>query len=103
MFVIHTDGICDVHNVPSANMASSGIRDTSKMSVVFQNMEFGNDTDNLEYHFVNDFGDIDDLTLASFMQHVSAPIQTSSVYDVSDDNVAPIQDSDHLLLPPIYH
>ena len=73
------------------------------MSVVFQNMDFGNDTDNLEYHFVNDFGDIDDLTLASFMQHVSAPICTSLVYDVSNDDVAPVQAPDHLLLPPIYH
>ena len=33
--VIHTDSVCDVYNVPSANMASSGIRDIPNMSVVF--------------------------------------------------------------------
>ena len=102
-FVIHTDGICDVYNVPSANMASSEIRDTPNMSVVFQSMEFGNDNDNLEYLFVNDFGNLDDLTLANFMQLVSVPIRTSPVYDVSDNNVAPVQAPDHLLLPLIYH
>ena len=80
-FVIRTDGICDVYNVPSANMASSEIRDTPNMSVVFQSMEFGNDNDNLEYLFVNDFGILDDLTLANFMQLVSVPIHTSPVYD----------------------
>ena len=61
-FVIHTDGICDVYDVPLANMASSGIRDTLNMSVVFQNMDFGNDNDNTEYLFVNDFGNLDDST-----------------------------------------
>jgi hypothetical protein len=32
--VIHTDGICDVYNVPSVHMASSGMRDTQNMSVI---------------------------------------------------------------------
>ena len=53
-FVIHTDGICDVYNVPSVNLANSGIRDTQNMSVVFQNIDFGMDNDNSEYLFVND-------------------------------------------------
>jgi hypothetical protein len=99
-FVIHTDGICDVYNVPSANMASSGIRDTPNMSVVFQNMDFGNDNDNTEYLFVNDFGNLDDLTLARFMRMVAEPIRTSPVYDVSDDDVAPVQAPNHMFLPP---
>jgi hypothetical protein len=67
-FIIHTDGICDVYNVSSANIASSVVTDTPNMSVVFQNMEFGNDNGNLEYLFVNDFKDMDDLTLANFMK-----------------------------------
>ena len=76
-FVIHTDGICDVYNAPSANMASSAIRDTPNMSVVFQNMDFGNDNDNMKYLFVNDFGNLDDLTLARLMTMVAEPIRTS--------------------------
>jgi hypothetical protein len=99
-FVIHTDGVCDVKNVPSANIASSGLTDTSNMSVVFQNMDFDKDKDNLEYLFVNDFGDLDEPTLAKFMIHVAVPIRTSPVYDVSDDEVAPVQAPDHLVLPP---
>ena len=79
-------------------MASSAIRDTPHMSVVFQNMDFDNDNDNLEYLFVNDFGNLDDLILVNFMKLVSAPIRTSPVYDVSDDDVAPAQAPDHLLL-----
>jgi hypothetical protein len=102
-FVIHTDGICDVYNVPSANNASSGLTNTPNMSVVFQNIKFDNDNDNLEYLFVNDFGNLDDLTLANFMKFLPAPICTSPVYDVSDDDVAPVQAPDHLSLPPIYH
>ena len=90
-FVSHTDGICDVYNVPSVNLANSGIRDTPNMSVVFQNMDFGMDNDNSEYLFVNDFGNLDDLTLERFMQGVADPIRTSPVYDVSDDDVAPVQ------------
>jgi hypothetical protein len=70
------------------------------MSVVFENMVSGNDNDNLEYLFVNDFGNLNNLTLASFMQHVSVPIHTSPVNVVSDDDVAPVQAPDHLLLPP---
>ena len=81
-------------------MASSAIRDTPNMSVVFQNMNFGNDNDNMKYLFVNDFGNLDDLTLARFMTMVSEPIRTSPAYDVSDDDVAPVQAPDHLLLPP---
>jgi hypothetical protein len=99
-FVIHTDGICDVHNVPSANISSSVLTDTPNMSVVFQNMEFGNDNGNLEYLFVKNFGDMNDLTLANFMKFVPASICTSPVYDVSDDDVAPVQALDHLALPP---
>ena len=86
-FVIHTDGICDVYNVPSVNLANSGIRDTQNMSVVFQNMDFGMDNDNSEYLFVNDFGNLDELTLKTFMKGVAEPIRTSPVYDVSDDDV----------------
>ena len=56
------------------------------MSVVFQNMDFGMDNDNSEYLFVNDFGNLDDLTLERFMQGVAEPIRTSPVYDVSDDD-----------------
>jgi hypothetical protein len=77
-FIIHTDVICDVYNISSANIASSVVTDTPNMSVVFQNMKFGNDNGNLEYLFVeylfveylfvNDFEDMDDLTLANFMK-----------------------------------
>ena len=76
-FVIHTDGICDVYKVLSANIASSGLTDTPNMSVAFQNIEFGKDDCNLEYLFVNDFGELYDLTLANFMKFVPAPIRTS--------------------------
>ena len=34
------------------------------------------------------------------MTMISEPIRTISVYDVSDDDVAPVQAPDHLLLPP---
>jgi hypothetical protein len=34
------------------------------------------------------------------MKFVSEPICTSPVYDVSDDDVAPVQAPDHLVLPP---
>jgi hypothetical protein len=63
-------------------------------------MEFGNEYGNLEYLFVNDFGELDDLTLANLMKFVPEPICTSSVYDVSDDHVAPVQAPDHMALPP---
>jgi hypothetical protein len=33
-FVIHTAGICDVYNVPSVHMASSGARNTQNMTVM---------------------------------------------------------------------
>ena len=99
-FVIHTDGICDVYNVPSVNLANSGIRDTPNMSVVFQNMDFGMDNDNSEYLFVNDFGNLDELTLERFMQGVAEPLRTSPVYDVSDDDVAPVQAANQMFLPP---
>ena len=74
--------------------------DTPNMSVVFQNMDFGNDNDNMEYRFVNNFGNLDDLTLARFMTMVMEPIRMSPVYDVRDDDVVPVQALDHLLLPP---
>jgi hypothetical protein len=99
-FVIHTDGICDVYNVPSVNIASSGLTDTPNMSIVYQNIEFDTDKDNLEYLFVNDFGDLDDLTLSNFMKFVPAPIRTSPVYDDSEDDMAPVQALDHLAHPP---
>ena len=70
------------------------------MSVVFQNMDFGNDSDSMEYLFVNDFGNLDDLTLARVMTMVAKPIRTSPVYNVRDGDVAPVQAPDHLLLPP---
>ena len=63
-------------------------------------MDFGNDNDNMEYLFVNDFGNMDELTMARFMTMVSEPIRTSPEYDVSDGDVAPVQAPDHLLLPP---
>ena len=69
------------------------------MSVVFQNMDFGNDNDSMEYLFVNDFGNLDDLTLARFMRMVAEPIRTSPVYDVSNDDVAPVQAPNHMFLP----
>ena len=81
-------------------MANSGIRDTPNMSVVFQNMDFGADNDNMEYLFVNDFGNLDDLTLERFMRGVSEPIRTSPLYDVSDDDVAPVQAPNQMFLPP---
>ena len=65
-FVIHTDGICDVYNVPSANIASSGLTDTPHMSVVFQNMDFENEEYIIAYHF----GIIDDLTLENHLSLV---------------------------------
>ena len=34
------------------------------------------------------------------MKNVAVPIRTSPVYDVSDDDVAPVQAPDHLVLPP---
>ena len=80
-------------------MVSSGIRDTPNMSVVFKNMDFGTDNDNTEYMFVNDFGNLDDLTLERFMRMVAEPIRTSPVYDVSDDDVAPVQAPNHTFLP----
>jgi hypothetical protein len=49
-FVIYTDGICDVYNVPSVHMASSGIRDTQTMSVIFNNTNF----EDQEYMFANE-------------------------------------------------
>jgi hypothetical protein len=97
--VIHTNSIGDVYNVPSAKMASSGIRDTPNMSVVFQNMGFGMNNDNYEYLFVNDFSDLDHLTLKRFMQHVPVPISTCPVYDINDDDLPLVQASDHLFLP----
>jgi hypothetical protein len=99
-FVIHTDSICDVYKVPTANIASSGITDTPNMSVVFQNVEFDKDDVNLEYLIVNDFEDLDDLTLANFMKFVPEPIRINPVYDVSDDDIEPVQAPDHLALPP---
>ena len=55
-------------------------------------MDFGNDTDNFEYLFVNDFGNLDAaLTLESFMLHVFPLIRPSPAYDVSDDDLAPVQ------------
>jgi hypothetical protein len=58
-FLIHTDGICDVYNVPSVHMASSGFRDMQNMSVIFRNKVF----EDQEYMFSNDLSVIDDLTL----------------------------------------
>ena len=63
-------------------------------------MDFGMDNDNSEYLFVNDFGNLDELTLERFMQGVAEPIRTSPVYDVSDDGVAPVQAANQMFLPP---
>jgi hypothetical protein len=38
--VIHTDGICDVYNVPSVHIASTELRDTQNMSVMFDSTIF---------------------------------------------------------------
>ena len=57
------------------------------------------DNDNSEYLFVNDFGHLDELTLERFMQGVAEPIRTSPVYDVSDDDVAPVQAANQMFLP----
>jgi hypothetical protein len=75
-FVIHTDVI------PSDNIASSCLTNTPNMSVVFQNMDVDKDADKLEYLFVNDFRDLDELTLANFLKLVPDLICTSPVYDV---------------------
>ena len=58
------------------------------------------DNDNSEYLFVNDFGNLDELTMETFMQGVAEPIRTSPVYDVSDDDVAPVQAPNQMFLPP---
>ena len=49
------------------------------MSVVFQTMDFGIDNDNSEYLFVNDFGNLDELTLERVMQGVAEPIRTRAL------------------------
>ena len=51
-FVIHTDGICDVYNVPAVHMASTGISDTQSYSVIFQDTSF----DDHEYMFMTTLG-----------------------------------------------
>jgi hypothetical protein len=79
-FVIHTDGICDVYNVPSVHMASSGICDTQNMSVIFNITDFQDH----KYMFANDLGIIDDLTLDKYLRLVSPQIITSTNYELSD-------------------
>ena len=72
--VIHTDGICDVYNVPSVHIASNGLRDTQNMSVMFDRTNF----DNNEYMFANDLGIIDDFTLDKYLRLVAPPILAST-------------------------
>jgi hypothetical protein len=86
-FVIHTDGKCDVYNVPSVHMASSGIRDTQNMSVIFNNTDF----EDHEYMFANNLGFIDDLTLDKYLQLVPPQIRTSTHYELSDAESPQIQ------------
>ena len=78
--VIHTDGICDVYNVLSVHIASTGLRDTQNMSVMFDSTNF----DDHEYMFANDLGIIDDLTLDKYLHLVAPPILASTYYDLSD-------------------
>ena len=47
-YVIHTDGICDVYNVPAVHMTSTGLSDTQSYSVIFQDTSF----DEHEYMFI---------------------------------------------------
>ena len=79
-FVIHTDGICDVYNVPAVHMASSGMSDTQNYSVIFQDTSF----DDHEYMFTNDLGIVDDLTMDTFLRKVPRSVLESSAYDLSD-------------------
>ena len=78
--MIHTDGICDVYNVPAVHLASSGMSDTHKYSVIFQDTSF----DDHEYMFTNDLGMVDDLTMDTFLRKVSRSVLESSAYDLSD-------------------
>ena len=75
-FVIHTDGICDVYNVPVVHMASSGMSDTQNYSVVFQDTNF----DDHEYMFANDLGIVDHLTLDKYLNVV---IEINTVHILS--------------------
>jgi hypothetical protein len=61
-------------------MASSGIRNTQNMSVIFNNTDF----EDHEYMFANYLGIIDDLTLDKYLLLVSRQILTSSQYELSD-------------------
>jgi hypothetical protein len=92
-FVIHTDRICDVYNVPSVHMASSGIHDTQNMSVIFNNTDF----EDQEYMFANDLGIIDDLTLKKYIRLVPTQVRTSESYELSDAESPQIP----ILLSPI--
>ena len=78
--MIHTDGICDVYNVPAVHMASTGISDTQNYSVIFQDTNF----DDQEYMFANDLGIVDDLTLDNYLKLVPRPVLDSLAYDLSD-------------------
>ena len=78
--MIHTDGICDVYNVPAVHMASSGMSDTQNYSVIFQDTSF----DDHEYMFTNDLGIVDDLTMDTYLSKVTRPVLESSAYDLSD-------------------
>jgi hypothetical protein len=83
--VIHTDGIFDVYNVPSVHMASTGLRDTQNMSVMFDSTIF----DNNEYMFANDLGIIDDLTLDKYLRLVAPSILASNYNELSDAESPP--------------
>ena len=94
----HTDGICDVYNVPAVHMASTGMSDTQSYSVIFQDTSF----DEREYMFMNDLGTIpdltmdnlmpkvpdlgiiDDLTMETYLREVPRSVLESSAYDLSD-------------------
>ena len=97
-YVIHTDGICDVYNVPAVHMASTGLSDTQSYSVIFQDTSF----DDHEYMFMTtlgnttdltmdnlmpkppDLGIIDDLTTETFLRRVPRSVLESSAYELSD-------------------
>jgi hypothetical protein len=79
-FVIHTNGICDVYIVPAVHMASSRIRYTQKMSVIFNSTNF----EDHEYMFTNDLGIINDLTLDNYLKLAPPQVRTSAQYELSD-------------------
>ena len=98
--MIHTDGICDVYNVPSVHIASTGLRDTQHMSVMFDSTDF----DDNEYMFTNDLGILDDLTLDKYLRLVSPSILANDYKELSDAEgpPTPISTSSMYILDTAY-